>query len=149
MTLEGLPKFSKKEWSKLDILLNDEASVHILCKDVVDEDDKRMLEALGILQIWALCKRTQPTIVSWSPVLERVAHHYPSTKSVVNYLLAMFSNKEISSEVSKLLQENLGYLTASTIWLLQQDAFKKHKNQMVMRLKVSFTIFDCFDGKTG
>ena len=60
----------------------------------MDQDDQKMLEALGILQIWALHKRTKPNIVSWSPVLERVASNEPAAKGVVEYMLKLFNIAE-------------------------------------------------------
>ena len=52
-------------------------------------------------------------------------------------------------EVQNLLCMQIGYLTPTTLWLLQQDTFWLVKSQMSVRLKASFTVFDSFDSKVG
>ena len=53
---ENLPVRSEMWWALLHKTLNDPTSIDVLQKEVIDQEDKNTLIALGILEIWALSK---------------------------------------------------------------------------------------------
>lgn len=73
----------------------------------------------------------------------------PAAKAVATYLLGFHAGRHVPEEVLGTLIANIRFLTPSTVWLLQQDTFWLIKHQMIIRLKASFTVFDCFGGKIG
>jgi hypothetical protein len=51
--------------------------------------------------------------------------------------------------VTALLEDNLAYVTPSTVWMLQLESFWQLPEMMIIRLESSFTISDRFDGNPG
>ena len=64
---------------------------------------------------------------------------------MVKYLLAFHEKGVCSEKVRALLQEQLPYITSSTIWLLGLDDFWRMEGQKAVRLIASFTICDRFE----
>ena len=60
----------------------------------------------------------------WSPLLGLVAACKPASEAVVTYLFSYIHHKAVSAEPLRgILEENLGYFTPSTTWVMQQEAF--------------------------
>ena len=106
-----------------------------------------MREGLAILQILVLDKAPTASAGQWSPLLLKVADNKDISFAVAGFLLSSFSKRELHDEIRGLLTEHVGHLTASTIWLLNHDLFKKALVQQMHRLKVTFCIHDRFDGE--
>ena len=51
--------------------------------------------------------------------------------------------------MQQLLEDNIAHITPTTIWVLKQDEFWQLTGQQSIRLQVSFTVFDKFNGNTG
>ena len=120
----------------------------MLSKEVVDHDGELMLEALGILGIWIL-NRASPAAATnrrWLPIFERVAACEAASEAVVTYLISFHEKCDLDQAAKTLLQKHLAYLTATTVWLLSLEDFWLLKTQMLVRLKASLTVSDCFEG---
>ena len=63
--------------------INDPVAIDVLTKEATDAHDKQALEALGILQVWALDKYSDDASPAWSPLLARVQDCPEATKAVV------------------------------------------------------------------
>jgi hypothetical protein len=55
----------------------------------------------------------------WAPILEIIQNSIPASEEVVSYLLSFHGqHDENLDEVRALLENNLQYVTPSTVWLL-------------------------------
>ena len=74
----------------------------------------------------------------------------PASERIANYLLAFHGHRdEELDETRELLEENIAYVTPSTVWMLKLESFWQIPEQMKIRLQASFTISDQFDGNPG
>jgi hypothetical protein len=90
-----------------------------LSKGAKDKHDREILAALGILQIqvWFAGDASLGSI--WAPILETVQNSIPASEEVVKYLLSFHGKHDENLEaVTTLLENNLQYITPSTVWIL-------------------------------
>ena len=67
--------------------------------------------------------------------MAKVAQSVPAAEKVVSYLLSFHgNNEEIPEEVRTLLEDNLSYITPSTVWILGLEHFWYLQEQMIIRL---------------
>ena len=122
---DQLPSKPAVWWKKLHTCLNEGCSTRSLIKVAVDQEDKKILEVLGILQLWVWHAGDISLGSQWSQVLSRVAICKDAAADIVKYLLSFFSGKtrDATEEIKGILEYNLAYITPTTVWTLKQEAF--------------------------
>ena len=134
-----------KWWSQLNQALNDDETLDVLGQDWVDKYDLEMREGLAILQLLVMKKVPAALDGQWSPLLRKVAACKKVAPAIANFLMKPFEKSETLNDVKSLLTQHIAHITPSTLWLLDHDNFKKPKNQQVVRLTVTFCVYDRFD----
>ena len=121
---DQLPSKPSIWWKKLHMCLNEGCSTRSLIKVAVDNEDKKILEVLGILQLWVWHAGDSSLGSQWSQVLSRVAICKEATVDIVKYLLSFYSGKrEATEEIKNILEVNLAHITPTTVWTLKQEPF--------------------------
>ena len=98
-----MPIRSDAWWVQLNSTINDPVAIDVLKKKATDSHDQHALEALGILQIWALDKYSDSMAPQWSPLLARVSACPGAAKVVVQYLVHFNGQRECGKELNDLL----------------------------------------------